>query len=74
MHDSRHMTYGVMGRGMMGGAIEEGIIGALGMMEALGRVVGDINVIHGVPQAVVFPHPYDMIASQFDFVFMLSVL
>ena len=41
MHDQRYMTYGVMGRGVMGGAIEEGIMGALGMMGALGRVVGE---------------------------------
>ena len=43
---------------MIGGAIEEGIIGALGMMEALGRVVGDINVIHGVPQALALSTGY----------------
>ena len=31
MHDPRYMTYGVMGRGVMGGGMEEGMMGVLGL-------------------------------------------
>ena len=40
MHDHRYMNYGVMGRGMIGGGMVEGMIG---MMGALGRG-GDIGL------------------------------
>ena len=76
MHDPRYMAYGVMGRGMMGGGMEEGMMEVLCRGESFDLLdpLKLNSIASRVPQAVLFPHPYDMIASEFDFVFTLSVL